>query len=66
MAGSALITAVAGWARARGALALHLWVTESNNPARRLYERSGFTPTGERQPLPSNPDLAEIGMTRPL
>jgi GNAT superfamily N-acetyltransferase len=66
MAGSALITAVAGWARARGAVALHLWVTESNKPARRLYERSGFTPTGERQPLPSDPDLAEIGMTRPL
>jgi len=65
-AGSALITAVVDWARARGACALHLWVTENNKPARRLYERCGFTPTGERQPLPSDPRLAEIGMTRPL
>lgn len=65
-AGPALIEAVTGWARARGAPALHLWVTASNKPARRLYERSGFTPTGERQPLPSDPELAEIGMTRPL
>lgn len=64
--GSALITSVVGWARARGASAVHLWVTESNKPARRLYERSGFTPTGERQPLPSDPALAEIGMTRPV
>jgi GNAT superfamily N-acetyltransferase len=66
MAGSALITAVVDWARARDAPALHLWVTESNKPARLLYERCGFTPTGERQPLPSDPRLAEIGMTRPL
>ncbi|HEY4461040.1 MAG TPA: GNAT family N-acetyltransferase [Streptosporangiaceae bacterium] len=64
--GSALINVVARWARDRGASALHLWVTESNKPARRLYERSGFTPTGERQPLPSDPALSEIGMTRPV
>ena len=31
-----------------------------------LYERCGFTATGERQPLPSNPALGEVGMTRPL
>jgi ribosomal protein S18 acetylase RimI-like enzyme len=45
---------------------VHLWVTEANRPARLLYERCGFTLTGERQPLPSNPDLGEIGMTFPL
>jgi GNAT superfamily N-acetyltransferase len=66
MVASALITAVIGWARARDARALHLWVTENNKPARRLYERCGFTPTGGRQPLPSDPRLAEIGMARPL
>jgi ribosomal protein S18 acetylase RimI-like enzyme len=66
MVGSALITAVVDWARARGASALHLWVTENNKPARLLYERCEFTPTGERQPLPSDPRLAEIGMARPL
>jgi GNAT superfamily N-acetyltransferase len=64
--GEALIGAVVGWARARNATSVHLWVTETNKPARRLYERCGFTAAGERQPLPSNPSLGEIGMTRLL
>jgi RimJ/RimL family protein N-acetyltransferase len=45
---------------------MFLWVTESNAPARRLYERCGFTPTGDRQPLPSDPSLPEIRMRRAL
>lgn len=61
-AGEALVTACAAWSRARGHGELFLWVTESNAPARRLYERCGFTPTGERQPLPSDPSLPEIRM----
>jgi ribosomal protein S18 acetylase RimI-like enzyme len=65
-AGEALVTACADWARARGHAELFLWVTESNTPARRLYERCGFTPTGERQPLPSDPSLPEIRMRRAL
>jgi GNAT superfamily N-acetyltransferase len=65
-AGEALIEAAAGWARARGHDVLYLWVTESNAPARRLYERCGFTLTGETQPLPSDPALAEVRMRRPL
>jgi GNAT superfamily N-acetyltransferase len=64
--GEALMNAAAGWARARGRDAMYLWVAEANEPARRLYERYGFTPTGERQPLPSNPDLPEIRMRRLL
>lgn len=64
--GEALVDAVAAWARNRKAASLHLWVTESNKPARRLYERCGFTVTPERQPLPSNPSLGEVGMTLPL
>ncbi len=64
--GEALIDAVIGWARARDATSVHLWVTETNKHACRLYERCGFTPTAERQPLPSDPALAEIGMTHPL
>jgi GNAT superfamily N-acetyltransferase len=64
--GEALIDAVVRWARDKGADSVHLWVTETNKPARRLYERCGFTATGERQPLPSNPSLSEIAMTRPL
>ncbi len=64
--GEALIDAVIAWARKRDATSVHLWVTETNKPARSLYERCGFSSTAERQPLPSDPALAEIGMTRPL
>lgn len=64
--GEALIEAAADWAKTRDYDTLYLWVTESNVPARRLYERCGFTPTGERQPLPSDPALAEIQFSRPL
>ena len=64
--GEALIDAVIGWGRARDATSVHLWVTETNKHARLLYERCGFTATAERQPLPSNPALGEIGMIRPL
>ena len=63
--GEAVVDAVVGWARAQGASTVHLWVTETNK-ARLLYERCGFTVTAERQPLPSNPTLGEIGMLRPL
>jgi ribosomal protein S18 acetylase RimI-like enzyme len=65
-AGEALIEAAASWAGARGFAALFLWVTESNAAARRLYERCGFTATGESQPLPSDPALPEIRMSRAL
>ena len=65
-AGKALIEAAAAWAKARGFAALLLWVTEANTSARRLYDQCGFTPTGERQPLPSDPALTEIGMSRTL
>ena len=64
--GEALVAAVARWAEAQGAKSLHLWVTETNAPARLLYQRLGFSPTDERQPLPSNPALGEIAMTLPL
>lgn len=64
--GAALVEAAAGWARTRGYPVLFLWVTESNAHARRLYERCGFTLTGEGQPLPSDPELAEIRMRRAL
>ena len=64
--GEALVAAVARWAEANGAKSLHLWVTETNAPARLLYQRLGFVPTGERQPLPSNPALGEIALTLPL
>jgi GNAT superfamily N-acetyltransferase len=64
--GEALIEAAAAWAKARSFPTLFLWVTETNAPARRLYARRGFTPTGETQPLPSDPSRPEIRMSRAL
>lgn len=64
--GTTLVSAVIGWALAQDLIRLDLWVTDTNEEARRLYERCGFTPTGERQPLPSDPAEAEIGMMLPL
>jgi GNAT superfamily N-acetyltransferase len=62
--GEALVTAAADWVRSREHDALFLWVTESNTPARTLYERCGFALTGDTQPLPSDPTLTEIRMRR--
>ena len=64
--GEALVAAVVDWARARNARSVHLWLTETNRHARILYERCGFWPTHERQPLPAKPDLTEVGMIHPL
>jgi|SRR5271165_3196548 len=64
--GEALVASVIEWAGMRNAASVHLWVTEVNKPARLLYERCGFTLTGERQSLPSNLDLGEVGMAYPL
>jgi ribosomal protein S18 acetylase RimI-like enzyme len=64
--GEALVDAVVNWARARETISVHLWLMETNEHARLLYERCGFSSTGERQPLPSNEELTEIGMTRLL
>ena len=64
--GEALVKAAVSWTKGHDFGSLHLWVTEANAPARRLYERCGFTATGERQPLPSDPTLPEIRMRRAL
>jgi ribosomal protein S18 acetylase RimI-like enzyme len=55
----ALVDQALGWAVEARAREVILWVVDGNTAARRLYERAGFRPTGERQPLPSNPDLTE-------
>jgi RimJ/RimL family protein N-acetyltransferase len=54
------------WAGKRNAATVHLWVTETNAPARALYERCGFALTGEQQSLPSDPSLGEVAMSRTL
>jgi ribosomal protein S18 acetylase RimI-like enzyme len=64
--GEALVGATADWAKARDHDCLLLWVTESNAAARKLYDRCGFALTGQRQPLPSDPTLPEVQMSRSL
>jgi ribosomal protein S18 acetylase RimI-like enzyme len=62
----ALVDLVIGWAAERQASEVVLWVADHNDAARRLYERLGFRPTGESQPLPSNPARSESRMRLPL
>jgi GNAT superfamily N-acetyltransferase len=62
--GRRLVGAVLDWAGQSGATEVELWVTAGNAPALALYEASGFTSTGERQPLPSDPTLTVQRMTR--
>ena len=64
--GRALVDEVMAWARATGAYTIALWVTRGNTAAEQLYHSMGFTPTGESQPLPSDPSRAEDRMVRPL
>ena len=63
--GRALVETILQWAHHEGHNFVHLWVTETNDPARCLYERCGFALTGERKPLPSHLEYAEVAMVRP-
>ena len=64
--GEALISAAAEWAKARDHDTLYLWVAEVNPAARKLYERCGFTPTGEEQPFPNDTSRVEFRMSLAL
>jgi ribosomal protein S18 acetylase RimI-like enzyme len=64
--GRALVEAMVDWARERAVPAVRLWVAEANAAAEALFLSAGFVDTGERQPLPSNPSVSEIGMRLPL
>lgn len=64
--GAALTNAACDWARAQGARRLYLGVAEDNEPARLLYERLGFTMTGESRPLHSDPTRRSLEMVRDL
>jgi GNAT superfamily N-acetyltransferase len=57
-----LVRAVLDWAAAGGAGGVSLWVADGNDRALRFYDRMGFTPTGHRQGLPSNPAVGETEM----
>ena len=45
--GDQLVISVTDWARDSGYKQLVLWVTEGNQHAEALYERNGFTRTGD-------------------
>lgn len=62
----ALIDQAVRWADERQACEVVLWVADHNRAAWTLYEQIGFRPTGERQPLPSNPTLTESLLRPPL
>jgi ribosomal protein S18 acetylase RimI-like enzyme len=61
-----LVDQAVRWAAQRRAREVVLWVADHNTAARRLYEQLGFRPTGERQPLPSNPARSESLLRLPL
>jgi ribosomal protein S18 acetylase RimI-like enzyme len=56
-AGDALVTEVVDWATERGYPRVELRVADGNVAARRLFLRNGFIPTGEREPLESDPSV---------
>ena len=62
----ALVAAVAAWARAQGGEALYLHVTSTVAPARRFYEKVGFTATGEVITMDRDPSLQLITMVKHL
>jgi ribosomal protein S18 acetylase RimI-like enzyme len=59
---TALLDALLAWARGK-AKAVTLRVTCGDTAARRLYERAGFVPCGEPEPLRSGSDLCVQPMT---
>jgi ribosomal protein S18 acetylase RimI-like enzyme len=64
--GDALMTEIERWARSTGARALRLAVVPDNPHAIRLYERSGFTATGELGDLMPDGVRREVIMVKPL
>lgn len=64
--GRALVEAVVGWAASSSADRVRLQLTDDERmaPAAALYRTLGFTPTGEREPLESDPALVTITLTR--
>jgi ribosomal protein S18 acetylase RimI-like enzyme len=64
--GRILVDAIAAWARDRGAHALQLMVTSSNDAAMEFYRRNGFSMTGHTEPYPNDPALIEHEMSRSI
>jgi GNAT superfamily N-acetyltransferase len=62
--GDALVAEILAWSAARGHRRVTLRVADGNHAARKLFLRNGFTPTGERVPLESSPDVYTEIMVR--
>ncbi len=61
--GRALVEAVVGWARERGASRVVLRIAEGNTAARRLYGSAGFTlDEDDREPLREGSDVLTLSM----
>jgi GNAT superfamily N-acetyltransferase len=58
-----LMLAVVAWAKEGGYRRLFLWVTEGNQHAERLYERHGFSRTGDTQRVRPAEDRVEFEMS---
>jgi ribosomal protein S18 acetylase RimI-like enzyme len=63
-AGSALLHAVAEWARAQGMPTLRLFVLADNARAIALYEKNGYRKTGRTEPYTNDARLTELEMER--
>jgi len=61
-----LVHAVATWARTQYSETLGLHVTETMTRARAFYEKMGFVPTGETEPMERNPELRLLIMKADL
>ena len=64
--GALILDTVMDWARAHGASVISLGVTDGNSPAEALYRSRGFVPTGEREPLQSDPTRECVFLERPV
>jgi GNAT superfamily N-acetyltransferase len=64
--GERLVSAVRGWARARGARFLRLGVIEDPADAGSFYERLGFVRTGESGRLVRDPTRGYYYLVRPV
>lgn len=62
--GEALVRTVLEHAAANGMRRVLLDVAHENAPARGLYERMGFAPTGRTDAMPHDPTITELQMER--